>query len=151
VDHHPCAPRPRSVALADGLLAVGAVDAEAAESAAAGGVVETEASIFLGGGGALVGADGRRVLAQLQQPQQQDHAQQRHAWLAGLGRHEPLRDLAGMALRSLFGWIGAFVMVDVSCIGGFIAWERERFQGHVDSAAVALSRVKRWPMLCVAC
>jgi hypothetical protein len=42
-------------------------------------------------------------------------------------------------------------MVDVSCIGGFIAWERERFQGHVDSAAVALSRVKRWPMLCVAC
>jgi hypothetical protein len=67
VEHHPCAPRPRSVALADGLLlAVGAVDAEAAESAAAGGVVEAEASLFLGGGGALVGADGRRVLAQQQ-------------------------------------------------------------------------------------
>ena len=89
----------RSDALAAGLLlAVAGVHAEAAESAAAGVVVfvvavEAEASHFHAGGGALGGVDGRRVLAQQQQPQQ-GHAQQRHAQLAGLGRHGPLRTRA---------------------------------------------------------
>lgn len=66
-------------------LAVLRVHAEAAERAAAGGV-EAEAVGLLAGGGGLGGVDGRRVLAQQQEPHQ-GHAQQRHAQLAGLGRH----------------------------------------------------------------
>lgn len=97
------------------VVAIG-VHAEAIERAAAG-AVEAEAIGFLasgGGAGAPGGVDGRRVLAQQQKPQQ-GNAQQRHAQLAGLGRHrlclcecENGYGRCGV-LCGLFGWINVWL------------------------------------------